>query len=339
MSLTIAGQDVTIPEHRRQPITTAMTVPAKRIGSLLRHSVLDVWTMEGEFDGEPLKMLVADDGSTLQYIARMAFSEGAKKQPSGTVSTLLAHQLTNVPADIVVVGANLLLQHLYRSKGFFIVPKWVRHFLHVWERPEVMYSESDRATRKYFRRMVRTVEDGGLTYDVTRDPQWFDHFYFDMYRPYALSRHGDLAVIHSYSKIRSAFERGAGIDIKKCGQSIAGAIVFRYDEKTLCTPHMGIAGGCIDAARSGVNVAIDYYVVSLAHSLGCSLINFGHTRPFLSDGVLRYKMNWKMEVEEDDDGIGMFAIAAPGLTEQAKKFISANRFFHVTKEGLKLYDG
>jgi hypothetical protein len=137
--------------------------------------------------------------------------------------------------------------------------------------------------------------------------------------------------------VKSVFSQGAGVVVKKEGKEMAGAVVS-YNGRTMRIPHFGAPENGVDAFRDGSAFALDYFVAELAHSSGYDYVDFGHSRPFLSDGILRYKLNWHMEVRDDDDSVGVFAIATPGRTAAAEKFLAANRFFHLTPDGLRLYD-
>jgi len=308
---------------------------AKRVGSLIRRCVLEVYSLQGTFSGGPLRMIVADDGSTLSYIEHLAFPDGAEVSRQGAISALAAPELADSDADLVVVGANLLLRRLYTRRGFRIVPKWIRLFLPTEEDPDSRFARPDVAgpVRKHFRQTLRRIEEGGFECEVTTDLKWFDRFYRDMYQPYTVQRHGELAIVHPYRKMKRTFLRGAGIIVHKDEEPVGGAVVFRSGS-TLCLPHMGVLGGDVEMVKQGAGSAIDYFAMKLAHSAGCSYMNFGHTRAFLSNGVLRYKLNWQAEVREDDDAVADFAMAAPRLTEHARRFLTAHPAFHITDQGL-----
>jgi glyoxylase-like metal-dependent hydrolase (beta-lactamase superfamily II) len=103
-------------------------------------------------------------------------------------------------------------------------------------------------------------------------------------------------------------------------------------------PHTGVAEDGLESVKDGAAFALDYYLAKYAHSQGCSYVDFGHSRPFLSDGTLKYKLNWHMEVLPDDDSMGVFAVATPGHTPQALNFLKANPHFHLIKGRCHLSD-
>lgn len=304
--------------------------------SLIRHPLLKVYSVEGESNCGYLRLLIADDGVTLPYMLELLFPDGAKVSAKGHVNARKAQELARSQADVIIVGANLLLTEQYKSAGFYIVPRWVRLMLPVVDDPYARLYDFGRQTRKYFKWMLKKVKDAGFECETVTDSAWFDAFYNDMYKPYAEQRYGGSAVIHSYRKVKRAFERGAGIIAKKDGKPVAGTIVSRYDD-VLHIPHVGVLGADPAPVREGALFAMDYYIVQYAHDTGCRVMDFGHSRPFLSDGPLKYKLNWHMDVLDDDDGVGFFAIK-PGHSDQSQRFFEANPFFFMTEQGLRSFD-
>ncbi|MEN6372141.1 MAG: hypothetical protein ABFD64_09035 [Armatimonadota bacterium] len=332
--------------QRTEPVRIAsgrnrgsMQLQAKRFASLVRHGTLELYRFEGQYLGSPIRIIVAEDGSTINYIKKLIFTDEPVTTHIGTISAFSGPGLIHSDADIVIAGANHMLLNAYSNQGFYIVPKWIQLFVPIWDHPDTMYSrlDLDRTTRKYFRRLSRTIETMGYSFAVTVDQGWFDYFYYHMYLPYARRRHQDMAVIHSYNTVQQNFSRGMGVAIMKDGELLGGGIVI-CEGKTMSFRHMGMVDGSIEASRDGASSALDYFVVRFGHSRGCNQMNFGHTRAFTSDGVLRYKLTWQARVENDDDAISAFAIGTPGTTPQARSFLSENRFFHLTPEGVRLYD-
>ena len=305
---------------------------AKRAASLLKHRTLDLYYLRGLFDGEPLRILVADDGATLSYVKTLAFDEEPEIAKTGRIGAFAAPKLLGVDADLVFVGANCLLSKHYARRGFRLVPRWVRLFLPTTQEPYSRLYDFGRQTRKYFKWMLKKVSDEGFECEFISEPGWLRGFYDEFYRPYALSKFGEDAIIHGYQKLESAFRQGSGAEVRKDGKVLAGAIVSRRGQ-ILRIPHFGVALDCLNAFRDGSAFALDYFIVQHAHSNGFGYVDFGHSRPFLSDGILRYKLNWHMDVLDDDDAIGVYAVAAPGNTPSAQKFLAANRFYELTPDG------
>ena len=312
-------------------------VEVRRLGSLAKHTTLDTYLLEGQVDGNMMRVLVADDGYTLDYIHQLVYPDGAAISNLGPISTLNTPQLSQSEADLVVIGANRLLMRLFEDKKFYLVPRWIRLFLPICSEPSVMFCnpDLDRQTRKYFRQLQRRIADGGFKCEITKDPDWCEMFYSNMYRPFAYQRHGQMAVIHSSETIKRRFQNGVGIAVSRNSQIVGGMVVVPQGQ-TLHVPHVGMVEGNVTAAREGAAAALDWYAVNYAYSIGCNLVNFGHTRAFLSDGVLRYKLTWGMQPVDDDDDVAVFAITSPGFTEPARQFFNTHPFFHLKDGQLRI---
>lgn len=296
--------------------------------SLLRRFILGLYVLEGIFDGEKLTVLVADDGSALDYIKRFVFPEGASITKRGRIRALKAPGLIKSRFDLVVVGANRLLQERYVRGGFRIIPKWVQLSLPIVEDPYARLSAYGRRTRSYFNRKLHKIEAANFECEVVTGKEWFVGFYQEMYKPYALSRFEEDAVVYERKVLEKYYRQGFLIIAKQNGKPVAGEIVYQKGD-VLHTPFIGICGGDVELVKEGVTFALHYYLARKAYEWGVAYIDFGISRPFLSDGTLQYKLNWHMDVELFDEIADVFAVATPNNTPQAVKFLEANPHFYL----------
>jgi hypothetical protein len=309
----------------------------RRLKSLIRRPFLGVYRLEGDFAGEPLSILVADDGSTLGYIRALAFPAGCSQSRKGLVSVFRAMELGRSNADLVVVGGSQLLIDRYKRAGFSFAPKAVRVELSIYDEPDVMVERLPRPARKDLRRSIRRMQEQSFSYEVTNDEQWFDMFYHEMYKPYAENKFGDLARIESYGMLKRDFMRGMGVSISRNGDPVAGGISW-VEDTTMVNYWRGILHGDQVVAHEGASLALYYYRIHLAFAMGCKVADFGYSAPFVSDGVLSYKLKWGMKVETSNNSRRVYAIAAPARTEQALRFLRANPFYSLTDKGVGLCD-
>jgi hypothetical protein len=284
-----------------------------------------------------MKAIIADDGSALGYFRNLMFPNGAETVKMGVTPSVTAPSLAASDADIVIVAANQLLLRLYDGHCFHFLPKWIRLFLPVTGHPDEMLEKLTGQAGGAIRRNVKKMKASGFSYELTNDPAWFDRFYYNMYRPYALRRFGDMAAIDRYGKMLNHFKEGSGLVIKQNDEPV-GAVVVVVRDKILYFYRVGMSDGDDSHTRDGASTAMYYYTALLAHEWGCEGADFGHSRPFLTDGVLRYKLKWGMKVLNIDDGIGLYAVTAPGRTEQALKFLSLNRFYQLADGAISLCD-
>lgn len=334
--VTVGGPPRTRPEGT-QPIYDSRWFLRRRFKSLFRRPALTIYSVQGDFNGRPMKVLIADDGSALAYFRHLIFPQGSEAMKAGHTASVTAPSLAASDADLVIVSANQLLLRLYEGHGFHFIPKWIRLFLSVNDHPDAMLETLTGPSGGAVRRNVKKMKNSGFDYELTDDLSWFDRFYYDMYRPYAQARFGDMAAIDRYERLRGYFEEGSGLIIKHHGEAV-GAVILVVRDRTLYFYRVGMMDGDDSHTKDGASTALYYYTALLGHQWGCDGVDFGHSRPFLTDGVLRYKLKWGMSVLNVDDGIGVYALAAPGNTEQAEAFMSANRFYQLSEGGIVLRD-
>lgn len=307
-------------------------------GSLIRHFMLNVYSIEGGFDGREMRALVADDGTTLDYIAQLMFPSGASISRKGRISALDGPNLANREVDLVVAGANRLLTERYTLRGFRIIPKWVQLSLPVVEDPYARLSAFGRPTRSYFNRKIHKIKDAQFECEVVKEKSWFYRFYQEMYKPYVVQRFNDNAVVYEPDTLKKFFDKGFMIIAKKNGEPVAGEIVYREGD-TLHTPFMGILNGDLELVKEGAMFALHYYLAEKSHEWGGVYVNFGLSRPFLSDGTLQYKLQWHMDVALFDDVANVFAVATPNSTPQAMRFLEENPHFLLDRQKCVRSDG
>lgn len=300
----------------------------QKYGSLLKHFILDLYVVEGSFDDAPLKILVAEDGTTLEYVSELAFPDGAKVNKIGKTSATNSPDLIDNDADVVVVGANKVLIERYTERGFRIIPKWVRMLMPVKEDPYAWFSSFGRRSRSFFNRKIHRIEEAGYQCEVVNDEDSFIRFYNDMYKPYSLQRFNDDAVVYEPDVLKKFYERGFLAISRRNGMPAAAVLAYQEDN-ILRLPFGGITDGNGDLVKEGAMFAIHYFLAQQAHLWGCSFIDFGRSRPFLTDGILQYKMAWHTEAVPCDDVASVFALATPGNTPQGIKFLQAQPHFYL----------
>ncbi|MDO8587682.1 MAG: GNAT family N-acetyltransferase [Armatimonadota bacterium] len=310
---------------------------ARRLKSLIVRPFLGVYHLEGEFQDQPLSMVVAGDSTTLGYIRGLAFPKGCGVSRKGVVSQFKAPGLARAEADVVVIGASRLLAPKYREMGFSLAPRSVRLSLAVYDNPDSMVDNLPGSAREDLRRNIRRMKQNNYQCEITNDDDWFDLFYHRMYKPYAENKYGELTHLCGYRRLRYDFRRGMGISVRRDGSHVAGAVSY-FNGSVMINHWKGILDGDQAVARDGASLALYYYRIQLAFERGYKTADFGYSAPFVTDGALNYKLKWGMEVVNRDNSRVVYAIAAPGRTEQAVRFLRANRFYCLNGKGLELCD-
>ena len=172
--------------------------------------------------------------------------------------------------------------------GVFTVP-WIRQRLLL----DVPFEELfvDRERKRERKKAL------GFEFALTRDPADLQHFYESMYLPFLRKRHEHPTILElDFLRTHFLEKDGDLLFIKKDDRIIAGGLCnLEGDTYSLATLGMLDEANAID----GVNAALYYYGIMMAYKRGATFVDFGISRPFLSDGVVMYKRKWGGTIHRD----------------------------------------
>jgi hypothetical protein len=100
------------------------------------------------------------------------------------------------------------------------LPKWVDTEIDIPLPPSVLRNKGVKSD-------LRNIRKDSLTYDVTKDKECFDDFYYSMYVPYAKNRHEDSAFIMGIDAMRKGIKGSELIRVIRNGVPVAEMII-RY---------------------------------------------------------------------------------------------------------------
>jgi hypothetical protein len=175
------------------------------------------------------------------------------------------------------------------TEGIFTVP-WIVQRLLLDTPFEELFADRER---KRERKKALAFE-----FVVSHDPADLQHFYESMYLPFLRKRHENPTILELDYLRRHFLEKDGDIlFIKKDDRIIAGGLCHLIDGTySLATL------GMLDEAYEidGVNAALYYYGIMMAYKRGATYVDFGLSRPFLSDGVVMYKRKWGGTIGRDE---------------------------------------
>jgi len=192
--------------------------------------------------------------------------------------------------DLVVARVDTVSARLFFGAGFLRVPEWVDAVLPVPADLDALVW-----SRRSVREDMRVVRNNRLDASISHAEQEFEDFYSTMYTPFIQARHGNLAWISNRESLRKCFRRGGLIWLIRSGERIAG-ILFERNGRPLHLPAEGTRGGDPSLLKNGAISALFYHAIRHAADCRCAMVDFGGCRPCLTDGVLRYKRKWGMEL-------------------------------------------
>src|SRR5680860_1625332 len=135
----------------------------------------------------------------------------------------------------------------------------------------------------------------GFTMEVSHREADCEAFYSSMYLPFVKKRHGEFAVIHNLHQLRRKFRRGGLIWLRRGDHRIAAAL-FEQEGDVFRGVALGTAGGDLTLMKQGALAALYIFEIKCAEEGRCASIDFGGTPPILSDGLLRFKRKWGVQL-------------------------------------------
>jgi lipid II:glycine glycyltransferase (peptidoglycan interpeptide bridge formation enzyme) len=157
-----------------------------------------------------------------------------------------------------------------------------------------------------------------------------------MHLPYISKRHGDSAIKMSYVDMKKSFENGELLQIKEGRNIVAGVIIdYKIMNDMPRITILGVLRGEFKYVKRGALIALYYYTIRYLKDKNHRKFNLGFTRPFFSDGVLQYKLNWGAKIVCKTSNAA-FLLSVVSKKKCLKGFLSRNPFILKNRNHLSL---
>ena len=240
-------------------------------------------------DGRLGTLLTAGAGNRVDYLASRFFGGEYERETLDRASLWnLTRTLERLQtsADMTIACLDRLSARLFSGSDYLTVPEWVDSSLAL---PEHI---NDLARGNYkLKRELQRVLRINPTYEMSQAEADFEKFYYNMHVPFMRRRYGEQSVVHDFYQMRRVFHQGGLLLLKRNGQTVAGNL-FQRRSQQLRSVAFGTVNGEWDPVESGAFAALYFSLVKHAKETGCKFVNFGASRPSISDGVLKYKRKW-----------------------------------------------
>jgi hypothetical protein len=251
---------------------------------------LDLWLVEGTeaTSEQPLSVLCAGVGS---YLLDLAFGDSYRKHHAGRVwlwSLSRAVKEKGHGCALALIGVRGPYLRFVKLADSFLIPTWVRGEVDIPVGSSVLRNASVKSD-------IRQIRKHQFHFSITKDPRHFREFYHRMYVPYISAAHGRGAFIRPYEAMKREFDHCELLLVMKEGQSIAG-ILLTYEKPTPRLWSLGVRDADRRHVKEGAVTALFYFSFMHLEKNGYRVANVGLTRPFLDDGVLRYKKKWGVRI-------------------------------------------
>jgi hypothetical protein len=173
-----------------------------------------------------------------------------------------------------------------------------------------------------------------FSYDISNDPNDFEIFYYRMYLPHIKRQFGVTADIDSYEDMISKFKKGFLLLVTYGNEKVGGCLCV-VEQNKLYFRRQAVLDGDYHLIKSGVQLAMYYYVLKIAKERDFKVVDYMHSRPFLNDGVYRTKRSWGATVYPDDESKTWVYFFNSSRSPQVSKFFEMNPVIYHAKDGLR----
>ncbi len=281
---------------------------------------MPLWLVEGEEQNShlPLCVLCGLRNETKNYVLQQIFGDHYRQRYLGRHWLWnLAKAIPPTCGDCSMILVRTCAPHLKRfarGRAWFLIPEWVIG--------EISLPRDAAATHKV-ERDLRKIRMRGLGFELTHDLQAFEDFYHNMYLPYATKTYGNCAWLVPYKYLEKLFRSSDLLLITKNGVPIAGQFII-YNQPGPCLLIMGIRDADRAHIKDGASDAVYHYGLQFLEKQGFTAAWVGWTRPFLRDGVLKFKRKWSQTIVDGRFwGVGLKVVSS---TAAVKSFLVNNPF-------------
>lgn len=319
--------------------------PVLKLGSkffsLLNHFYLPMYLLYGKekTSGITITVLFLSDENSFSYLSDLLFSEEYTCEKIGNVGIWnVGRRLEKFSAgiDAVFIKSDRFFSCFFQKHGFTVIPEYISTTLDVSEPLEQIYKKFNKSAKKE----IKQLEKHDYSYEISTDIDKLKFFYHRMYLSYAYRRYGKSARCVDFNVMRSVFEKGKLILVKEGDEYISGFLV-NIDKDTVTITCSGIMDGKTDYLRRHIGAARYCFSILWAKENGFKQLHFGFSRPFLNDGVLRYKRKWGATARKCRSDFvagsyaGIFGFKTYTCNEGILDFLVHNPFIYFNKNQLE----
>lgn len=294
--------------------TVICRTPVFRLEGKTRTSQFDLSTLT--FAGE----------ETTRYFSELAYSDEVKIKYLGkTTYHSIPSAIADEKPDIVFAEFDRMFsKYLYRR--FLLLP-YIDTVLDISVPWDVILSRMRRDRR----RGIREIKDRSYIYEITRDIEKFNLFYYKMYLPFCKKRHGKKARFIPVIYSKKTFQKGGLLLVKLDGKYVSG-ILYGLNKNTLFVPQHAVYLGR-DEYIAGQ--AALYFLMRWAKEKGYRQIDYGSTPPFANDGLFRYKRSWGMKIRPVSRFQKILGMRLCNFGNAVRDFLKENPFIFLDSERLQ----
>lgn len=284
--------------------------PFRRICTLFNILKPNVWIITGNevLSRQELAIIYAGREKNKHFLVRLAFDSTFEENHIGKAWLWKLPEIAkedDCDCSLMIAEVPCFYRTLLGKTKCFYVPSWISGGIDISVDNPSLFKHRNTSLKSDLSKIRRNK----LQFEVTKDLSQLHNFYCNMYRPYIAKAHGNRAIEMSYEHVKSKFTGHGSLNdlllIKKGEEYIAGILLRRRKNKAKLGS-VGIKDGNSDYVSEGATGALVYYSVCYLAEKGATKIDFGASRSFLKDGVLRYKRKWNQRISRKRKMVFLF---------------------------------
>jgi len=319
-----------LPSRARGAYRTLVSWSKTAVSTLLSLR-LPIYRLEADESDDRPEVIYLGAGTNLNLITHLICGHALEPKPVTHTSLFGLHATIDrmkAKCNLMVIELpHRLLGRLVHRDGFLVIP-WVRWQIKT-QRP---WREIEQGFhRTSVRSDLKKLEESSVQCPRTQERSALERFYWDIYRPFIRSQHGDMAESTPLNLLRSYFDAGWLTLYVENNQLLGGAVQYVADGVL----HDYVMGFKEDISRRQQTVAAtaNYYdALRSGWETNCRAVDFGLTRPLLNDGVARYKRKWGSTVMTDPSQNWGLWIHVSRNTALAVRFLSRHPWIWVDRD-------
>ncbi|MFM2082582.1 MAG: hypothetical protein RL380_1273 [Verrucomicrobiota bacterium] len=273
--------------------TTADRPPQSRLarwlGALRQARKLKLFTATGVEPHSQLPLTILGGGQRQKnYLFRRAFQPPIRETPRGQQKlTDLFQSTAALASECSLIIVECARPETSAPPGWFFLPGWVTGEVALPLPERVAKSEKVKSDLRRIRRLQ-------YEFVITHGAKAHREYYRTMHLPLVRQSHGDTASFDPLAEIRPHFTRHELLLVRKKAAPTAalGGAMILYERGVPRLQTFGIREGDPALAHDGTLCALYHFSFQHLTDQGCTRAHTGRARPFLRDGVLRYKRKW-----------------------------------------------
>ncbi len=245
--------------------------------------------------GQPISILYFGEGQSLEYLKTLFFRSVTHESLIEQYSLLDAMRgVGAIPKgyDLRICEFTPRIENFLPKKSQFKIPEWIEQEISLTGNWEDVVSRFRKNTKSTDLRLVRKYK---YAWDVVIDLPALTYFYKELYLPYVNQRFQKAVQTVDDEWLIAVAEKGGLLRILNKDQVIAGAVLYRH-KHFLDWVWVGALMQNGHDLNKGVFSSLYYHSIKYAHDEKFPKIKLGGSRPFLTDGVYRFKRKWGARV-------------------------------------------